>query len=45
MELIMEYGQPADGNQGKVEAEHFRKGWPCGADLRLRGNARHYLGA
>ena len=41
----MEYGQPAVGNQGKVEAEHFRKRWPCGADLRLRANARHYLGA
>ena len=36
--------QPVDRNKGKVEAEHVHKGWPCGAALRLRRNARHYLG-
>jgi hypothetical protein len=40
----MECHQPLDGNKGKVEAEHFRKGWPGAWGLCLRGNARHYLG-
>jgi hypothetical protein len=44
MESIMECRQPGPGNEGKVEAEHFGKGWPCGAAPRLRRNARHYLG-
>ena len=35
--------QPVDRNKGKVEAELFHKGWPCGAAPRLSGKARHYL--